>query len=133
MNIVECSIKSKFEDRSKTLDDILISQRPSSDKTGLGYDKRSYVVTLMSPIQNKGNQKCVPPLHKKHMMSRRPMTSVYQQIFLVHCYSCNNFGHNPLNCKAYGKFQFYKKNTPSNNPKERKKPITPLQLYKAMI
>ena len=35
----EESIKSKFENNSKTLDDILRRQRPSRDKYGLGYNK----------------------------------------------------------------------------------------------
>ena len=32
-------MKSKFENNSRILDDILSSQIPSNDKTGLGYDK----------------------------------------------------------------------------------------------
>ena len=32
-------IKSKFENISRILDDTLSIQRPSNDKTGLGYDK----------------------------------------------------------------------------------------------
>ena len=35
----EKNIKSKFEKNSRILDDILSSQIPSNDKTGLGYDK----------------------------------------------------------------------------------------------
>ena len=35
----EDSIKSKFENSTKTLDDNLSMQRPSSDKNGLGYGK----------------------------------------------------------------------------------------------
>ena len=35
----EKSVQSKFENNSRTLDDILSSQIPSSDKSGLGYDK----------------------------------------------------------------------------------------------
>ena len=52
-------------------------------------------------------------------MPRRPMTSRYQQIFLGHCYSCNNFGHKALNCGAYGKFREYKKNASSNKTEVR--------------
>ena len=59
-------IKSKFEKCSRTLDEILSVQRPSSDKSGLGFDKekpgysscinqdgnkRSYVVVLMIQIK----------------------------------------------------------------------------------
>ena len=58
-------VQSKFENNSRTLDDILSSQLPLNDKTRLGYDKqkkpkclsftfqdrdkRSYVATLKSP------------------------------------------------------------------------------------
>ena len=84
----------------------------------------------MSPIKKKDIQKSAPPLHKRNMMPRRPMTRRYKQIFLGHCYSCNNFGHKALNCKAYGKLYFYKKNAPSNNPKERNhNPFASLQTY----
>ena len=37
----EKSNQSKFEDSSRILDDILSSQRPSSDKSVLGYDKEN--------------------------------------------------------------------------------------------
>ena len=46
------------------------------------------------------------------------MTNRYQQIFLGQCYSCNNFCHKALKCKAYGKVHGYKKDAPSK-PKER--------------
>ena len=36
--IDEETIKTKFENSSKILDDILMSQKPSNDKIGLGYD-----------------------------------------------------------------------------------------------
>ena len=35
----EKSVQSKFENNSRILDDILSSQIPSSDKSGLGFDK----------------------------------------------------------------------------------------------
>ena len=41
------------------------------------------------------------------------MTNRYQQIFLGHCYSCNNFCHKALKCRAYGKVHEYKKDAPS--------------------
>ena len=37
----EDSIKSKFEKRSNNLDEILSVQIPSSDKSGLGFDKQN--------------------------------------------------------------------------------------------
>ena len=63
-------------------------------------------------------------------MPRIPMSSRYQQMFFVHFYSCNNFGHKSLNCRAYGKFHDYKKNTSSNEPKLRNhNSFAPLQRY----
>jgi hypothetical protein len=35
--------------------------------------------------------------------TRRPPTLRYQNIFLGLCYSCNNFGHKSINCRAYAK------------------------------
>jgi hypothetical protein len=32
--------------------------------------------------------------------TRRPPTPMYQNIFRVLCYSCNNFGHKAINCRA---------------------------------
>ena len=37
--IDEGSIRSKFENNSRILDDILSSQKPSNDKSGLGFVK----------------------------------------------------------------------------------------------
>ena len=57
------------------------------------------------------------------------MTNRYQQIFLGHSYSCNNFGHKALKCKAYGKAYEYKKDT-SSKPKGRNhNRFGPLQRY----
>ena len=58
------------------------------------------------------------------------MTNRYQQIFLGHCYSCNNFVHKALKCRAYGKVYEYKKDMSSKKPKGRKhNRIGPLQRY----
>ena len=108
----EESIKSKFENSSKTLDDSLSSQIPSRDKSGLGYDKekkqecssltnqgrnkKSYVVALKSPIQKEEIKKFALSSHDRdrtNVMHRIPMKSRYQHIFFGHCYSCNNLAH----------------------------------------
>ena len=101
----EESIKSKFENNSNILDDILSGQIPSSDKDGLGYNKNIYVVAIMDPIGKEGSQKCAPSAHNKdrtNMMPRRPMKIKYKHIFFDHCYSCNNFGHMARECKFIG-------------------------------
>ena len=72
----EEAIKSKFENSSKFLDDSLSSQIPSSDKSGLGFDKekkaeyssftnqvgnkRSYAALLKSPIKKEERKKYAP-------------------------------------------------------------------------
>jgi hypothetical protein len=35
--------------------------------------------------------------------SRRPFTTRYQNIFLGYFFSCKNFGHKAIDCKAYGR------------------------------
>ena len=61
------------------------------------------------------------------MVPKRP--NIYLQIFLVHCYSCNNFGHKALNCRANGKVPQYKKKLSSNQPKGNHNLFTLLQKY----
>ena len=89
-------IKSNFENKSRILDDILSIQRPSNDKTGLGYDKlkepeyssitnqggneRSYDA-LKSHVKREGSKKYLSSFHDKHRtneVSKRPMTNRYQ-------------------------------------------------------
>ena len=128
-------IKSKFENSSRILDDILSNQIPSN--TGLGYDKvkkpeyssvidqggneRSYDA-LKSPVKREESKKYVSSFHDKdrtNEISKRPMTNRYQHIFLGHCYACNNFGHKSLICRSYEKFREYMKYSPSDKPKGR--------------
>ena len=77
-------IKSKFENNSRTLYEILSFQRPSSNKSGLGFDKvkkpgyssctnqdgnkRSDATVLMSQIKREESKKCSSPLQKTDMM-----------------------------------------------------------------
>jgi hypothetical protein len=46
----------------------------------------------------------------------------YQTIFLGLCYSCNNFGHKAINCRAYAKnksnYEGYSRNNYLRNPHE---------------
>jgi hypothetical protein len=37
----------------------------------------------------------------RRVVSRRPFTTRYQNIFLGYCFSCNSFGHKALDCRAY--------------------------------
>ena len=72
-NLDEGSIKSKFENSSRILDDIMSSQRPSSDRSGLGFvkekkpngfpvtnqerSKKSYDEVLKTPAKKEGSKK----------------------------------------------------------------------------
>ena len=98
----EESIKSKFQNSSRTLDDILSIQIPSRDKFGLRYDKekkpggssftnqgrdkRSSIVALKILMEER--KKYAPSSHDKdrtNVMPRIPITNRYQHIFLGHC------------------------------------------------
>ena len=60
----EKSIKSKFENNSRILDDILSSQRPSSDRSGLGFVKEKK--SESSPLTNqRGSTKSYVEVLKK--------------------------------------------------------------------
>ena len=77
----EEAIKSKFENNSKVLDDILSSQRPSSNNSSLGYDKAKkpeyssftdqggnkiiYAYVLKSPMKKQESKKSGPSSYDK--------------------------------------------------------------------
>ena len=72
------------------------------------------------------------------MMSRRPMTSRHQKLFLGNCYTCNNFGHIARNCKLKAPLEkgiishtySYKENITRSNLKGRNyNSFAPLQNY----
>ena len=103
----EESIKSKFENRSRTLEEILSVQRPTSNKYGLGFvkekkaryssctnkkgNKRSYADVHMSQTKREESKKYASPLQRTDIMPKRPVTSKHQQLFLGNCYTCNIF------------------------------------------
>jgi hypothetical protein len=53
---------------------------------------------------------------------KRPPTLRHQTIFLGLCYSCNNFWHKAINCRAYakniGNYEGYSKNNYLRKPHE---------------
>jgi hypothetical protein len=70
---------------------------------------------------------------KKNTVTRRTPPNIYQHIFLGYFYSCNNFGHKEIHCKAYRKYnaknvQRYKKNK-NNAEKRNYNSFYPLQDY----
>ena len=103
-----------------------------SSFTNQGGNKRSYAATIKSPVKKEENKKYAPSFYDKNKTNevcKRPMTNRYQQIFSGHCYSCNNFVHKALKCRAYGKVHEYKKDAPINQSKEI---ITILDIFKYM-
>ena len=103
----EESIKSKFENNSRNLYEILSVQIPSRNKSLLGFDKEKkpgyssctnkhgnkiiYVDVLMSQIKRDESNKFASPLQRTDIMPKRPVTSKHQQLFLGNCYTCNIF------------------------------------------
>jgi hypothetical protein len=69
--------------------------------------------------------KSAPPTKEKedkwNIMARRTPPKRYQHIFLGYFYSCNNFGHKAVHCKAYGKSYIHRNNKKykrnKNNPR----------------
>ena len=62
-NLDEESIKSKFENSSRILDDILSSQRPSSDRSSLGFIKEKKPESFLVTNQ-EGSKKSYPKVLK---------------------------------------------------------------------
>ena len=122
---------SKFENSSKILDEIISSRRSPINKTGLGYTQDStstsqgsierpigYADPLKIPLRREYNKERMMPLEtvpnkqklasptkekddRNNTITRRNPSNISQYIFLGYCYSCNNFGHEVVHCKAY--------------------------------
>ena len=65
---------------------------------------------------------------RKNTITRR---NPHKYLFIGYCYSCNNFGHKAVHCKAYGQYnrrnvQRYKNNK-YNTEKRSYKSFSPLQ------
>jgi hypothetical protein len=156
-------IQQNFGNNTKILDEIINSQRPCYDKSGLGYKKthtekgsssmttgkeaeqKSYADVIRGPIKKeeckpskeniqemeiiqeedhpiRGMQNQQPTMertqeedYKRVAPPRRSPTLRYQTIFLGLCYSCNNFGHKAINCRAYARNRSNYGGYPKNN------------------
>jgi hypothetical protein len=106
------------------LENMLNNQRSPFNKIGLGYnanhtlqktkeETKSYATTLINPIEfnentneaNPNQQKLVF-LHRKNEFRkvktpRIPTMNKYEYLFLDHYFSCKNFGHKEIDCRAY--------------------------------
>jgi hypothetical protein len=153
--------RSKFENSSKILDEILSSQRSLNNKTSFRYTQDStttsqgstkrpisYTDALKISLRREDNKakmitlKIVPHKHKstlparvkydkKNTITRRNNPNKY--LFIGYCYSCNNFGHKAVHCKAYGQYncrnvQRYKNNKYNTN-KRNYNSFSPLQNF----
>jgi hypothetical protein len=155
--------QSRFENSSKILNDILNNQRSPSNKTGLGYDQKkfnkgsnftyqeinknpkSYATTLQSSFRKQESkirtdlkqQKYVLPSEKNeyrwNTITRKTPPKRHQNIFLGYCFSCNNFGHKAVHCKAYGRYNLRNvqryKNNKNNTEKRNYNSFSPLQNF----
>jgi hypothetical protein len=117
----------KFEKSSSALEDILNQQISPSDKTGIGYDHKQKHIeeeksfklprkTEERPKSHTNGSKDSNSRVKDHDQSRhdkkasqrspfqrRPSAPRYQSLFPGYCFSCNNFGHKAIDCKAYAR------------------------------
>jgi hypothetical protein len=151
---------SQFENHSKILDEILSSQRSPNNKTGLRYTQDSivtlqgsikkqisYADTLKKSLKREDNQEKRMPLktitHKqKSILPTRVKNDKINKIirrnplnylFIIYCYSCNNFGHKAIHCKAYGQHNYRNdqryKNNEYNAEKRNYNSFSPLQSF----
>jgi hypothetical protein len=101
------------------LDEILESQRPSCDKSGLGYkgedthveastskkhevspSKKEYNLAKKPSTQGKENFKSAKQGRHQEAIFGTPKQR-YESIFHGHCYSCNGYGHKSFECRSY--------------------------------
>jgi hypothetical protein len=117
---------NKFLNSSKILNEILESQRSPNDKSGLGYKREATHAEAstskkheVSPSlsKDKDNVASKPPTQGKEcfkstkkgrhqvaiLTPQRKWTPKkrYESVFHGQCYSCNEYGHKPLECRSY--------------------------------
>ena len=113
-------IQTRYENRSKILDEIITIQRDPSNKNGIGYSQEenqvssnSYATDLLSTFKRKEEEKTRNaqnsrrsfPLIKKGFkkIPNKVYQNKYPHIFLGYCFACSNFGYKAMNCRAYEK------------------------------
>ena len=92
--------------------------------------KKRYAKILKTPAKREGSKKVgliSQDKNRNNIAPKRP--NRYLQIFLGHCYACNNFGHKALNCRTERKVSEYKKKSSNNISKGNKNLFTLLQKY----
>jgi hypothetical protein len=110
---------NKFLNCSRILDEILECQRPSCDKSGLGYkgeDTHAEASTSkkheVSPSRKEDNVAKQPSTQGKENFKRikqgRHQEAIlgtpkqrYESVFHGYCYSCNGYGHKYFDCRSY--------------------------------
>jgi hypothetical protein len=119
------STNLKFEKSSLALEEILNQQISLTDKIGIGYDNKQKHIeeeksfklprkTEERPKSHTNGSKDSNRKVKDHDKSRqdkqasqitpfqrRPFSPRYQSFFRGYYFSCNNFGHKAIDCRAY--------------------------------
>jgi hypothetical protein len=109
-----------YDEKQKTLEGDAIAKVTKSLEKKNEEKPKIYANILKGYINNernirKGNddQQKSDSSHKKEFIRaippRRPFTNRYQNLFLGYCFSCNNFGHNAIDCRAYARSDHVRK------------------------
>ena len=120
-------IQTKYENSSKVLDKIITTQRYPSNKNEVGYSQEEnqvnskyYATTLLSTFKKKDEEKTsndqnsrglLPPIKKEYKTTpKKVYQNKYPHIFFGYCFTCSNFIHKSMNCRAYGRKNLRVKN-----------------------
>jgi hypothetical protein len=101
-----------YDEKQKTPEGDASTKVTKPSKKENEENPKSYANILKGSINNesnnkKGNDDQHKPdsSHKNEFRRvvppRRPFTTRYQNLFLGYCFSCNNFGHKEIDCRAY--------------------------------
>jgi hypothetical protein len=121
------SFKTRYENSSKILDNIITTQRDSCNKNGGGYSQEEnqvnskyYATSLLSTFKNKDKEKTsndkksrglIPPIKKEYKTTpKKVYQNKYPHIFFGYCFACSNFRHKAMNCRAYRRNKLRVKN-----------------------
>jgi hypothetical protein len=111
-------IQIRYGNSPKILDKIITTQKDSINKNGVGYSQEEnlvnskyYANSLLSTFKKKYEEKkrnaqnsrgLLPPINKEYKTTpKKVYQNKYPHIFFGYFFTCSNFEHKAMNCRAY--------------------------------